>query len=314
MSWSGHFWTLGPFLRHTVRPPRVPESRHWQTTVRADTVGEVSLTGRLSCLGEQAADRVVVVIHGLGGSANSYYALMAAQAAARAGIDSLRLNLRGADREGNDFYHAGQTADLEAALSSPALRHYREVLLLSYSMGGNMMLRYLAGDTDPRVRAAATLCAPIDLAASARALDQPQRLLYRLHVLRSLKEIYREVTTKRRLPVTAGEASRIVTIEEWDERIVAPHHGFLSAADYWAQTSACQVLSQISIPTLFVASEHDPMVLIETIRPWLNHDGTIRQVVTTEGGHVGFPRPVDLGIGEPGAVEDQLIRWLLTPE
>ena len=52
---------------------------------------------RLEGLLDRAA---VVIVHGLGGSATSYYARKAALAAAHAGLDSLRLNLRGADRGG----------------------------------------------------------------------------------------------------------------------------------------------------------------------------------------------------------------------
>ena len=53
-----------------------------------------------------------MIVHGLGGSATSYYARKAALAAAHAELDSLRLNLRGADRGGADYYHAGLTEDL----------------------------------------------------------------------------------------------------------------------------------------------------------------------------------------------------------
>ena len=59
---------------------------------------------------------IVIIVHGLGGSATSYYARKAAVAAAEAGLDSLRLNLRGADRGGGDYYHAGLIEDLAAAI------------------------------------------------------------------------------------------------------------------------------------------------------------------------------------------------------
>jgi len=232
MSWKGHFWTLGPFLRHSLLPPRVPDWRHWETSLDDGVVGTLQLSGRLSR--GAASDTIVVIVHGLGGSATSYYARQAAVAAAEAGIDSLRLNLRGADRGGADYYHAGLTEDLAAAIRSEALEGYESILLLAYSLGGNMVLRYLAGEPDPRVRAAAALCSPIDLKRSARAIDQPRGVFYRRHVLSALKEIYRNVAEHRQVPLPVEEAARIDTIELWDERIIAPRHGFAGAEDYWA--------------------------------------------------------------------------------
>jgi predicted alpha/beta-fold hydrolase len=286
-SLRGHYWTLGPYLRYNLFPPEVPKWQPWETSLEDEAVGTLRLSGRLSR--GFGSSIVVVIVHGLGGSATSYYALNAARAAARAGIDSLRLNLRGADRSGADYYHAGLTQDL----------------------GGNMILRYLAGSPDPRVKAAASVCAPIDLERSARAIDQPRGAFYRRHVLKALKEIYRQVSTRRAVPLPWSEAQRIDTIEQWDERIIAPRHGFAGASDYWAQTSACHVLDEIDSPTLFVATEHDPMVLIDTVRPWLHNANRLCRIVTSRGGHVGFPQKVDLGLDIEGTVEDQVLKWML---
>lgn len=311
MSWKGHFWTLGPFLRHNLLPPRVPTWERWETSLQDGVVGTLQLSGRLARSG--SSDTIIVIIHGLGGSATSYYAKKAAAAAARAGIDSLRLNLRGADRLGADYYHAGLTDDLAAAIGSQALGAYERVLLLGYSLGGNMMLRYLAGEPDPRVSAAAAICSPIDLKESARAIDQPRGAFYRRHVLRALKDIYERVAVHREVPVPVPEALRIDTIELWDESIIAPRHGFTGAEDYWQQTSACNVLDEIRTPTLFVAAERDPMVSIDSVRPWLHNANGLRRIVTNRGGHVGFPGKVDLGLGSGGSVEDQIIQWMLAP-
>ncbi len=311
MSLRGHFWTLAPFLRHTLIPPRAPRSTEWVTRLEDGVVGTLSLNGRLSQSG--ASNTLVVIVHGLGGSATSYYAVRAAQAAARAGLDSLRLNLRGADRRGEDFYHAGLIADLEAALRSKPLQAYDRILLLGYSLGGNMVLRYLAGNPDPRVRAAAAVCSPIDLEKGARAIDRPHRAFYRLHMLRGLKEIYQKVAARRDVPLPVDKAMRIDTLEQWDEEVISPRHGFAGAEDYWAKTSACNILGDIETPTLFVAAERDPMVLIDTVRPWLASAKRLRRVITDRGGHVGFPQQVDLGIGTSGTVDDQIIRWMLAP-
>ncbi|NNE20877.1 MAG: hypothetical protein HKN10_20600, partial [Myxococcales bacterium] len=83
--------------------------------------------------------------------------------------------------------------------------------------------------------------------------------------------------------------------------------------DYWARTSACHVLEDIETPTLFIAAERDPMVPIDTVRPWLQNATSLRRIVTQRGGHVGFPQHLDLGLGFGGTVEDQILRWMLAP-
>ncbi|MEM7135355.1 MAG: alpha/beta fold hydrolase [Myxococcota bacterium] len=311
MSLGGHFWTLAPFVRDSLVPPEVPAFTEWQTTCSDPVIGPVPLSGDLST--EGTSNTLLVIVHGLGGSSTSYYAKRAALAARRAGIHSLRLNLRGADRRGADYYHAGLTDDLVATLESGAFGGYEHILVIAYSLGGNMMLRYLSDRPDPRIRATAAVCAPVDLAAGAHGIDQPHRVAYRRHVLRGLKEIYAGVAARRDVPLPVDDALRIDSIERWDDEVIAPRHGFDNARDYWAKTSACFVLKDVRVPTLFLAEERDPMVLYKDVRLWLDDADNLTRVVTRQGGHVGFPRKVDLGIGTRGTVEDQIIQWMLAP-
>ncbi|HSC85837.1 MAG TPA: alpha/beta fold hydrolase, partial [Polyangiaceae bacterium] len=103
------------------------------------TVGPVRLTGEWL---EHEGDELLVVVHGLGGNSQSVYMGLALQAAERAGISCLLLNLRGADRSGVDIHHAGLVEDLEAVLGSPLLAHYRRLYVFGYSLGGHLTFRY----------------------------------------------------------------------------------------------------------------------------------------------------------------------------
>ena len=87
-------------------------------------------------------EKFPLVVHGLGSEIDAPYVVAAAQAAEARGLSCLRLYLRGADRKGEDFYHAGLTADLHAALASPTLASYDRVFVLGYSLGGHVTLRY----------------------------------------------------------------------------------------------------------------------------------------------------------------------------
>ena len=121
----GHYWTFVPHLVSVLRPPESPREEPWEAFVEDDEYGRIRLTGQLS---HQDPERLVVLLHGLGGSEDSRYVVTAAQEASRLGLSTLRANMRGADRSGEDIYHAGLTADVHAAMQSKALSHYRQAL------------------------------------------------------------------------------------------------------------------------------------------------------------------------------------------
>jgi predicted alpha/beta-fold hydrolase len=291
----------------------VPPAVHSVFAVSDPRLGSVALTARLS--EPKDAHRLLVLIHGLGGSSQSPYLRPANSLAHAHGVATLRLNLRGADLRGADFYHAGLSADLHQVVAHERLPGYSQIFVLGYSLGGHMSLRFASETRDRRVRRVATLCAPLDLARGAQCFDSARAAVYRGYVLRSLKRMYRAVTLRHPSGIPANEADRIPTILEWDERIVAPRHGYASAADYYAKASAGPILGQIEVPTLIAYARQDPMVPLETLTDALR--GRSQRVATWEiprGGHIGFPegQPLD---GRPAAgrpsVDAQLVDWLL---
>ena len=310
---SGHLRTVGARLARMVKPLAAPPSVGWSATVEDPEVGPVRLTGRLSEPrgGADRADAAVVAVHGLGGCAESAYMLFAARAIDRAGIACLRLNLRGADRRGDDYYHAGLTDDLEAAVASPELARYGRIGLLGYSMGGHIVLRYAAGDPDPRIAGAAAVCAPLDLAANSRVIDRTSFFFYRRYLLRNLMEIYEAVAARRPVPLPVEEATRIRRFWTWDTEIVAPRHGFEDAADYYRRVSVAPVLHRLAVRSLLVAAEDDPMIPAGTLRPALGGvDGRLDVRWARSGGHIAFPDDLDLGLPGPAGLESQLLGWL----
>lgn len=295
----------------TLRPERVPRDEPWDTTLVDPVVGPIRLTGWLRA--RPASETLVIVVHGLGGDTESRYVLRAARAADAAGLSYLRLNMRGADRSGEDIYHAGLTADLRAALRCPELARFRRIYVVGYSMGGHITLRWASEpDRDPRVRAIVAVCAPLDLEFGAHAIQRPLGLPYQWHVLRGLKEMYAAAAGRPAMPISRQDALSIRTILEWDEAVIAPRFGFASRADYYERTSAGPTLERMDLPSLFVAADADPMVTAEQLRPWLKSASEAIDVAWTHrGGHVGFPDDLDLGFGDVGALEPQIVRWLL---
>lgn len=303
MSLPGHFWTIAPRLRHGLKPRQVPAPSPWQTLLTDPVAGEVPVTGLLREV--PGSEELLVVVHGLGGSTGSHYMLRAAGAAEAAGLSCLRINLRGCDRQSGDFYHAGLTDDLHAALASEDLARYRKIYVLGYSLGGHVVLKLGTEEGDPRLAAVAAVCAPLDLARSQKEIDAPAVWIYRRYLLASLNGIYAAVAARRplaQLPLPVEQALRIRTIREWDDRIVAPRHGFADAGDYYARASAAPRLPDLRIPALLINAEGDPMVPAHAVRAALADRSSPLEVRWLDrGGHVYFP-------GE--LVDSQVIRWL----
>lgn len=309
---AGHYWTVAPVALHMLRAARADLARPvpWSTLAPDERLGAVRLSGVLH---EPAGDgrALVVIVHGLGGDVGSHYVLAAARAALEAGFAALRLNLRGADGTGEALYHAGLTADLHAALASPALARYERLYLLGYSLGGHLALRCATEPLDPRVRAVASVCAPLDLRACVAAIDEPRRVFYRRYMLSSLHDLYATVARRRPVPIPPIEARRIRRIREWDERIIAPWFGFRSADQYYGDVSVAPRLARIALPTLIVAARHDPMIPEATLRPALERLGAPVDVRWIDhGGHVGFPASVALGLPGRSGLPSQLMAWL----
>jgi predicted alpha/beta-fold hydrolase len=238
------------------------------------------------------ADRVVVISHGLEGSADRAYVRGMVRTLNRRGWDALAWNLRGCSGEPNRrlrLYHSGATEDLEAVVHR-ALADYDHVALVGFSLGGNMTLKYLGeqGGTAP-VRRAVAVSVPVDLAASSVALARWENGLYMRYFLRSLR---RKVRTKaRQFP---GEISTdgLATIRDFrgfDDRYTAPIHGFEDAEDYWRQSSSKPFLDAIRVPTLLINAADDPFLTPACYPTEIARRSDWFWLETpTHGGHVGF--------------------------
>ncbi len=309
---TGHYLTLREHVRQRIHPQPLPASRRLRVRLDDARLGSVFIGGSL--IHHPAERGLLLLVHGLGGSSGSVYLRTAAAVAHRLGMSSLRVDLRGADGQGEDFYHAGLHSDLERLLESPELQQFRRIFLLGYSLGGHLCLSYAAEQQNPRVRALCAVCPPLHLSASARAFDRRRALPYRHYVLSSLMRAYAAFQRRHELSwlPTARQARRIRTIRQWDDYIVAPRHGFGSAARYYAEVSVNQRLNRVRRPTLLITAAHDPMVPASTLQHCVQHLPTCMQhVVLQRAGHVAFPRQVDLGGLATGGLEEQVIRWLL---
>ncbi len=236
---------------------------------------------------------VAIITHGLEGDAQAGYVRGLARALNGAGWSALAWAFRGCGPELNRlarFYHSGETGDLSAVVRHAA-QSYRRVAVIGFSLGGNVTLKYLGeAAPHPAVCAGVAVSAPVDLAASARELDE--RRHNRLYLRIFLRSLIRKIELKaRRFPEALEVAGirSIRTFREFDDRYTAPLHGFQDAAEYWARSSSRQFLPAIGIPTLLLNARNDPMLGPECF-PFAEAEASahLHFEAPASGGHVGF--------------------------
>lgn len=283
-------------------PLTAPHSTTWHSRFRTDR-GVQHLGGLWR---EETSTVAVIVVHGLGGNCERPYCIRAARALASHQWSCLRLSLRGADHRGNDFYHAGLTEDLEAAIASPLLAPYERIAILGYSMGGHVALRYACNRPDPRVRAVAAVSSPLDLSASADYLDRRALPAYRRHVLSGLRTML-DALDLENIPSDLEDVS---CIREWDEKVVCPRFGFADSNEYYTTQSVAPRLRNLHVPALLVAAKADPMIFYDDIVSAAANANSLFELRTMEaGGHVGFPSGTRLGEDAGPGLEQQVLRW-----
>jgi predicted alpha/beta-fold hydrolase len=289
--WGPDLQTLRNPLR--VRATRVEGFAEQRLELPLGDGSGDALVATLNGPSELVRGPLVVLIHGLSGSEESAYMLTSARHWLARGHRVLRLNLRGAGPSRASCrlqYHAGKSADLRDALLALRPELLADgVILVGYSLGGNVLLKFLAeyGAGLPIV-AAASVSAPIDLSAASQRFLAPRNRVYHRHLLRSMKaECFGGAAV-----VSPAERERVLaaqSILEFDEVFVAPRNGFEDAEHYYAECHARRFLADIEVPTLLVHALDDPWIPAEsyTIYAW-EQNPNLHPLLASGGGHVGF--------------------------
>lgn len=259
--------------------------------------------------------RLAILSHGLEGSADEGYIRGMAATLTAAGWDALAWNFRGCGAEPNRLvrlYHSGATEDLNAVVDYAA-ENYERIALIGFSLGGNLTLKYMGeAPPHPSVMAAVAISAPVDLAASARMLDQ--RWTNRIYLRRFIDSLVTKVEAKAlRFPdqIDARGSRSLRTFQEFDDRYTSRLHGFRDAADYWQQASARQFLLRITKPTLVLNARNDPFLAPECFPfPEAEQNPCLFLEAPESGGHLGF---LEFAGGLRPWFEDRVVEFLDSP-
>ncbi len=237
---------------------------------------------------------IALMITGLEGNKDSNYIKRMALKANEKGWIAVVHQHRGCSGEDNRHlktYHSGEIQDISQTLQhlTRAFPQHKFVII-GYSLGGNQLGQYLSYSVHPQIRAAAIVCAPLDLASCSSALTQGAAKIYQKHLIDSLK-----IKAKNKLKKfpqaqinTQLDIDKITTFWEFDHHITAPLHGFKSAFDYYQRASAKPRLKYIKTPCLIIHNVDDPFMGKEVIpsKQELSHQCYYHK--NQYGGHIGF--------------------------
>ena len=297
-----------PYItRSTYHPPFFLRNPHLQSLVpmRVRTVRDIRYTrSRISTSdndfldldrSEKGAKRCVILFHGLEGHAQRPYMLGMVRAFNRAGWDAVSVNLRGCSGEPNLLaraYHQGSSDDVDTVVTHAAGSGYRSLVAVGFSLGGNMVLKYL-GETNRKkpdtLKAAAAISAPCHVPSCAENLHRRKNRIYLRYFITMIRE--KVVAKSSRYPglISAEGIASISNFREFDDRYTAPLNGFANAEDYWEKASSLPLLPAITLPTLLLNAQDDPILTPQCFpRDVASSHPFLTLETPRHGGHVGF--------------------------
>ena len=236
---------------------------------------------------------IVILLHGLEGSIRSPYAKGMMQAIYHQKWRGVFMHFRGCSGEPNRLarsYHSGETGDVSHLAEILKERDPKAKLAaVGFSLGGNVLLKWLGetGDQSP-LCAAVAVSVPFELQNAANRIQRGFSQIYQRHFLKCL---YKRLSYKFEhypAPFELPPFMDVNTIWEFDDKVTAPLHGFMSAKEYYDKSSSRQFLKKITVPTLLLQSEDDPFMTPDVIPHQHELSKAIQLEVCQSGGHVGF--------------------------
>lgn len=277
---NGHIHTIG---RSLVGDTNRPSLEHIEIPTPDNDFLE------LDCAINPDSDAIIVLLHGMEGSTKRYYMVEAMKKLISNKYSVVGVNFRSCGSKMNNrprFYHAGDTEDIKTVI-----RWIREnypdktIGAAGFSLGANVLAKYLAEQQDTPVKIAVAVSVPYDLRLASLLLKKGFGRVYDYYLLRSLRK---KLKIKREqfpdLPSFSGS-----TVYEFDDQVTSKIHGFENAEDYYRQSSARGFVEDIRTHTLFVHSRDDPLCPTEAMPiAKINQNKFTDYIITDEGGHVGF--------------------------
>ncbi len=255
-------------------------------------------------------NKLIIVLHGLEGNAQRPYMLATAKLFNKNNIDAVCVNFRGCSGEQNKkyrSYHSGATDDLEEVIHHILdTKHYSEIYIKGFSLGGNVALKYLGEQriVPKQIKSAVAVSVPCDLYGSCLELHTFKNILYADRFKKHLKGRLR--LKQKQFPdlISVDEINKIKTLKDFDDVYTSKAHGFKNALDYYEKSSCLQFLPNINIPSLIINALDDSFLSPECFPvKEAKSNANLFLEMPKYGGHVGFFDKKNVYYSEKRALE-----------
>ena len=240
----------------------------------------------------------IILLHGLEGGMHSHYARGLLLEMQRRGWGASLVLWRSCGEEPNRaprFYHSGETTDLAHVIEHIIDERPRTPLgVVGVSLGGNILLKYLGerGTSVPgQIAGAAAVSVPFDLARGSSYISRGFSRVYERYFMDTLKPKAREKAARYPGLIDVERIDQIATLQQFDDALTAPLHGFADAADYYAQSSSIRYLDRIGTETLLLNAVDDPFLppdVLDEVRRIAAPNPHLHVDFPNRGGHAGF--------------------------
>lgn len=241
------------------------------------------------------SNKLIILLHGLEGNGQRPYMTGTANHFNNNGLDAVCINFRGCSGENNlkyYSYHSGATEDLHAVIQHAILsKNYSEIYLKGFSLGGNIILKYLGEHhaIPDQVKASIAVSIPCDLYGSCKELHKLKNKLFHDRFLRDLVKHLKEKQKLFPEELSIELINTIKTLIEFDTIYTSKAHGFKDALDYYKKSSSLQFLHNIKTPTLIINALNDSFLSSECYPvKEAKRNPNLYLEMPNYGGHAGF--------------------------
>jgi uncharacterized protein len=250
---------------------------------------------------EGKSDTVLYLFHGLTGSIEADYMQRTAALGVELGYTVYLVNHRGCG-EGHGLarnpYHSGRAEDLSEVIrvgkaKNPAKKH----IAVGFSLSANALLLLLSGRRGTTLPdAAIAVNAPIHLENCSIELGRGLNKIYDIRFSTACKLNILSMKKKGLVEKERYKLNWLSNLRDFDSVYTAPAGGFSSREDYYSTCSTHLLLGAITVPTVIITSEDDPIIDYRNYTSATLSSSAILHLEKS-GGHLGYisAKPTPLG-------------------
>mmetsp|Transcript_58716 Transcript_58716/g.108312 ORF Transcript_58716/g.108312 Transcript_58716/m.108312 type:complete len:393 (-) Transcript_58716:60-1238(-) len=241
--------------------------------------------------------RIILILPGLNNDSTTTFIQGTMKHLRSEGFSTVALNYRGCcglELTSPRFGCADSWNDFDEVVDHiDATNKGASILGLGFSMGAGLLMRYLGEKgSAAKLRGAVAVAAPLNFPLVAQYLESNVRKRWINFLMAQgvkafmMGTFYKSKYTDK---LNRWDIVKATSLRRLEEASICKLHGYKDAEDYYTQNSPMKVLARVTVPTLIVHAEDDPVVSVSTIPLGLvQSNPRLFVAITKRGGHIGW--------------------------